>query len=114
MFGSHIVHYISQNHKIVHTQHDSFEQSFISFYDNNWPALISPGFVENQNTDNECVNFLLNQFTQIAINGTKEEKQVVKDFFTGRKDGKDLKNLAKHPEVCVFHISFKHLLSNLH
>ncbi|QMT60828.1 ABC transporter [Legionella sp. PC997] len=72
---------------------DSFENKFKQYYDLNWPVLIKPSEYENRNIDNLAVQFLLSEFANIAINGTPDEKAVVKSFFLGRADNRDLQHL---------------------
>ncbi|WP_454783355.1 AarF/UbiB family protein [Legionella sp. WA2022007384] len=71
----------------------SFEEQFKQFYDLNWAVLIHPG--DDRNSDNIAIRFLLAEFANIALNGTSEEKAIVKSFFLGREDNRDLEHLIK-------------------
>ena len=68
-----------------------FEEAFKRFYDQNINGLISP--FEKRNTNNATVKCLLKRFTQIACHGDEKQRAVVKSFFLGRDDKRDLKNL---------------------
>lgn len=59
-----------------------FEQALDKFYDDNWAWLSFPTmkFSDISSDDNDGVNLLLTRFTAIALNGTDEEKLVVKKF----------------------------------
>ncbi|QLZ69685.1 hypothetical protein FOLKNPGA_02483 [Legionella sp. PC1000] len=74
---------------------DSFENKFKQYYDLNWPVLVKPSEYETRNIDNLAIQFLLAEFTNIAMNGTPEEKAVVKSFFLGREDKRDLEHLQQ-------------------
>lgn len=71
----------------------SFETAFIQFYDLNIAGLIAPH--DNFNTNNQSIRFLLRQFARIAIRGSQEDRKVVKSFFLGRQDGRDMKHLQE-------------------
>lgn len=73
----------------------SFEDKLKQYYDLNWPVLIKPSEDNARNVDNLAIQFLLTEFTNIAINGTPEEKAVVKSFFLGREDKRDLEHLLQ-------------------
>ncbi|MGM9454685.1 ABC transporter [Legionella bozemanae] len=73
----------------------SFQDKFKQFYDLNWPVLIKPSECDARNIDNVAIQFLLTEFTNIAMNGTPEEKAVVKSFFLGREDQRDLAHLQQ-------------------
>ncbi|WP_454781733.1 ABC transporter [Legionella sp. WA2022007384] len=72
---------------------ESFENKFKQYYDLNWPVLIKPSEYQARNIDNLAIQFLLSEFTNIAMTGTPEEKAVVKSFFLGREDKRDLEHL---------------------
>ncbi|CAM2801831.1 2-polyprenylphenol 6-hydroxylase [Legionella steigerwaltii] len=74
---------------------DSFENKLKQFYDLNWPVLIKPSEFVNRNIDNQAIQFLLAEFTNIAMSGTPEDKAVVKSFFLGREDKRDLEHLQE-------------------
>ncbi|WP_419418532.1 hypothetical protein ACNVED_08175 [Legionella sp. D16C41] len=92
----------ARHHQLVDTfqSDESFEQQFIQFYDNNFKALrgaadyYSGGGKINLNNDNSTVRCLLAKFTEIALTGTPKEKAIVKSFFLGRKDKRDLESLS--------------------
>lgn len=90
-----VLNFCSKNHQLNISMFESsltsFEERFIQFFDNNLPALISPR--KNFNDDNLAVNFLLRQFYRIAIGENEADKQVVKSFFLGRDDKRDLRHL---------------------
>ncbi|MBA2654076.1 MAG: hypothetical protein H0U71_03290 [Gammaproteobacteria bacterium] len=98
---SDILMYFNQSTPLVtntFSQYRNFEDSFQDYYDTNWPLLICPGYrVDNEkiNIDNPAVHHLLKVFTDIALSGTEKEKDVVKSFFLGRKDNRDLVHLQK-------------------
>ncbi|WP_065235815.1 ABC transporter, partial [Legionella cherrii] len=73
----------------------SFDEKLKQYYDLNWPVLIKPSEDKARNIDNIAIQFLLNEFTNIAINGTPEEQAVVKSFFLGREDKRDLEHLLQ-------------------
>lgn len=66
----------------------NFEEQFKQFYDHQWPALV-------QQADNKVIRFLLREFANVAISGAPEDKAVVKSFFLGRDDFRDLQHLLK-------------------
>ena len=88
--------YSSLHHTLQNTMFDdpmiSFEEAYTQFYDSNQP-LLKLSRKDNINEDNSAVQFLLQQFLRVAIHGSNAEKQVVKSFFLGRKDNKDLRGL---------------------
>ncbi len=69
-----------------------FEQAFISYYDLNWPDL---RVVDSRDADamRSGVKYLLKKFAEIANNGSECDRNVVKSFFIGRDDERDLNNL---------------------
>ncbi|MCW8408027.1 ABC transporter [Legionella sp. PATHC035] len=73
----------------------SFEDKLKQYYDLNRLVLIKPSEAKARNVDNLAVQFLLTEFTNIAINGTPEEQAVVKGFFLGREDKRDLEHLLQ-------------------
>ncbi|WP_419420489.1 hypothetical protein ACNVED_04095 [Legionella sp. D16C41] len=91
----------AKHHHLVDTfqSTEPFEQQFIQFYDNNIKALRGAADWYNNkvkinlNNDNPTVRCLLAKFTEIALTGTSEEKAIVKSFFLGREDKRDLKSL---------------------
>lgn len=74
---------------------DTFENKLKQYYDLNWSVLIKPSEHEARNVDNLAIQFLLTEFANIAMNGTPEEKAVVKSFFLGREDKRDLEHLQQ-------------------
>ncbi|MFA6301539.1 MAG: ABC transporter [Legionella sp.] len=91
----------------------SFEEQFIQFYDQNWFLLMHPDGFRNRNANTEAVRFLLNQLSRVAQTGTDEEKQVVKGFFQGRTDGRDLTHLqrGKSGAMPSSHLNYSDLYS---
>uniref|UniRef100_UPI003D00C903 hypothetical protein n=1 Tax=Legionella gresilensis TaxID=91823 RepID=UPI003D00C903 len=91
----------ARHHQLVDTFQTSepFEQQFIQFYDNNYKALrgAADSYVDgrkiNLNNNNSTVRCLLTKFTEIALTGTPKDKALVKSFFLGRKDKRDLASL---------------------
>jgi hypothetical protein len=71
----------------------SFEQAFIQFYDLNWIMLVAPFFPLRRNVDNEAIHSLLSHFAKAAREGSEKDKAVIKSFFLGREDKRDLENL---------------------
>lgn len=87
----------------------SFEEKFIRFYDANYLGLILPRGDLNKN-NKFAMNFLLEQFNKIVISGSKAEKEVVKSFFSGRKDNRDFKSLKKiYSDKKYYSFSFSYL-----
>jgi hypothetical protein len=86
----------SQNHRLqpllADASDEKFEASYLQFYEANLPALI--GRSQTLNQKNETIHYLLTRFTEVALHGTPKNKQVVKSFYLGRQDNKDLKNLS--------------------
>lgn len=74
----------------------SFDEKFIRFFDHNLPMLEHTSNYDNiqhHNSDNHAVHFLLNEFAKIAVFGSENDKKIVKSFFLGREDKRDLAHL---------------------
>lgn len=103
------------NHQIVHSFNVlslTDEEAFIHFYDNNLPLLINP--VYDYNIDSPAVNILLEQFFRIAQFGTTDEKALVKSFFFGRDDKRDLYHLLDSPDRIGLHLTFSPFITFLY
>lgn len=105
-YANNILHFLSDNHLRKHNlnsevffKSNNFEDDFIQFYDSNWPALIIPESNKNRNINNKIVESLLTKFSDIAIHGSFEEKKIVKEFFLGRKDERDLYHLLYPSQI---------------
>ncbi|WP_131783442.1 hypothetical protein, partial [Legionella gresilensis] len=98
----------TKRHQLVDTfqSTEPFEQQFIQFFDNNIKALRGAADLDeskkklNLNNDNPTVRCLLAKFTEIALTGTPQEKAIVKSFFLGRQDKRDLKSLQVSTTCC--------------
>lgn len=71
----------------------SFEQAFIRYFDTNLPALIYPHLDFNKHHPAQLR--LLKEFYRVAVEGTDVEKDVVRSFYYGREDKRDLKGVLK-------------------
>ncbi|WP_131783991.1 hypothetical protein [Legionella gresilensis] len=88
--------YLSKTHTLDISMFNlplSFEEQVKQYIEINEPALRCPNVTCNLNCNNEAVNVLLDKFATIALSGSQTEKEVVKLFFLGRPDKKDLIHL---------------------
>ncbi|WP_419418493.1 AarF/UbiB family protein [Legionella sp. D16C41] len=88
--------YFSQKHQLNISMFEKdldFETQFKQFIELNEDALRCPDSIDNLNCNNDAVNALLERFTIVALTGSTAEKEVVKSFFLGREDKKDLATL---------------------
>jgi|GEM_PF-3047971 ankyrin repeat protein len=78
----------------------NFEEAFKVFYDKNiyYLKIIKSESSEILNLDNEAIHLLLNKFSAVAQQGTDQEKALVKSFFLGRPDHRDLSHLQRWAE----------------
>lgn len=93
-----VLYFISSMHTVDDSMFASglsFEAAYQRFYDAHLFALMSPGIGNSINIDNVAVDCLMRQFTFAALSGTPQDKEVVKSFFRGRPDSRDLGNLRK-------------------
>lgn len=84
--------YIIEQHTLVMFRTDiPFEEAFKQFIDSNLPVLKINYDIPGLNK--AAVQHLLMIFTYYALTGTDAEKKVIKSFFMGREDERDLYHL---------------------
>lgn len=94
-----MLRYLADQHQLNTSMFDQctdFAEAFKQYYDANLPMLIYPSSYYQVNIDNHAVNFLLQQFTRIALSGSDGDKQVVKDFFFNPPNQRGLMQLSDY------------------